>query len=49
MEFADFDGGGSREESDSTQRFSDDLLADQNQGLSSEDQTKAHVFCLIRK
>ncbi len=37
MEFADFDGGGSREESDSTQRFSDDLLASQELGLSSEE------------
>ena len=37
MEFADFDGGGSREESDSTRRFSDDLLASQEPGLSSEE------------
>ncbi len=37
MEFAEFDGGGSREESDSTQRFSDDLLAGQDLGLSSEE------------
>ena len=37
MEFADFDGGGSSEESDSTQRFSDDLLASQESGLSSEE------------
>lgn len=37
MEFADFDGGGSSEEPDSTQRFSDDLLASQESGLSSEE------------
>jgi pSer/pThr/pTyr-binding forkhead associated (FHA) protein len=37
MEFADFDGGGSREESDSTQRFNDDLLASQELGLSAEE------------
>ena len=40
MEFADFDGGGSREESDSTQRFSEDLLAEHNHGLDA-DESKA--------
>lgn len=38
MEFETFDGGGSRGESDSTQRFSDDLLAEDSQ-LNSEERS----------
>lgn len=37
MENTDFDGGGSRE--DSTQRFSEDLLAADNQGLDAEERS----------
>jgi len=36
MEHLDFDGGDSLGGSDSTQRFSDDLLADDNNGLDAE-------------
>ena len=38
MEFETFDGGGSRGESDSTQRFSDDLLAEDSQ-LNAEERS----------
>ena len=37
MEFADFESGDPRGESDSTQRFSDDLLSDDYHGLDSEE------------
>ena len=38
MEFETFDGGGSRGESDSTQRFSNDLLAEDSQ-LNAEERS----------
>jgi pSer/pThr/pTyr-binding forkhead associated (FHA) protein len=39
MEFADLDGGDSQGVSDSTQRFSDDLLAADEHGLNSEERS----------
>lgn len=39
MEFADLNSGDSRGESDSTQRFSDDLLADDTHGLDPEERS----------